>query len=323
MARGVEASIFSKLSAWLVGESLANNDLPIAINSQTMPLLEAAANFDPRPSKESDSSALVGGTAILSEAGPMGTVADIKDYQGKDRIAVYVVRPGDSLKAIAKMFSVESNTILWANDLSNKYVPKEGDVLVILPVDGLIHTVLKGETVKGLANKYHGNAEEIIAYNDLNTDGTLLVGDRIVIPGGQIASPSAGKAPVTNSYLSRYTGPDYSGYFLRPIVGGRKTQGLHGRNGVDLAAPSGTAVYASASGKVILARADGWNGGYGEYIVIQHPNGTETLYSHLSKVSVSRGEKVERGQRIGSVGSTGRSTGPHLHLEIHGATNPF
>lgn len=288
-----------------------------------MPLLQAATNIDPEPNKGTDTSALVSGTAILPEAGPMGTSADIKDRPGKDQVAVYVVHAGDSLKAIAKMFEVEPNTIIWANDLSANYKPKAGDLLVILPVDGLIHTVLKGETVKGLAKKYHADADDIVAYNELEAGGQLTVGDMIVIPGGQLTAPPAGKTPAKKSYLSRYTGPDYGGYFLRPLVGGVKTQGIHGRNGVDLAAPVGTPIYAAADGTVILAKSSGWNGGYGEYIVIQHPNGTQTLYGHLSAVMISRGDKVTRGQRIGSLGSTGRSTGPHVHFEVHGAVNPF
>lgn len=322
MAQGVQASIFSRLSAWLIGESQAE-DNTTTNNSQTMPLLQAATNLDPRPSKDDDSSALISGTAILPEAGPMGTSADIKDRPGKDQIAVYVVHAGDSLKDIAKMFEVEPSTILWSNDLSANYKPKTGDVLVILPIDGLIHTIVKGETVGSLAKKYHADASEIIAYNELDPEGQLVVGDTIIIPDGQLAPPPAGQAPAKKSYLDRYTGPNYSGYFLRPIVGGKKTQGIHGRNGIDLAAPSGTPIYAAAAGTVILARSDGWNGGYGKYIVIQHPNGTQTLYSHMSKVMVNRGDKVTRGERIGSVGNTGRSTGPHVHFEVHGAVNPF
>ena len=110
---------------------------------------------------------------------------------------------------------------------------------------------------------------------------------------------------------------------MRPIVGGRKSQGIHGYNAVDLAAPTGTPIIASASGKVIIARSSGYNGGYGLYVVISHPNGTQTLYAHMSKVNVSVGRFVERGEIIGAVGNTGKSTGPHLHFEVRGARNPF
>ena len=117
--------------------------------------------------------------------------------------------------------------------------------------------------------------------------------------------------------------PTYSGYYLRPISGGTRTQGIHGFNAVDLAASVGTPIMASASGKVIISKNSGWNGGYGNYIVIEHPNGTQTLYAHASKVIVFSGQSVVQGQVIGYVGSTGRSTGAHVHFEIRGAKNPF
>jgi len=111
---------------------------------------------------------------------------------------------------------------------------------------------------------------------------------------------------------------------MRPLVGGVRTQGVHGYNGVDLGAAEGTPFMASAPGEVIVARASGWNGGYGQYIVIRHDNGTQTLYAHASGIVVGIGQRVVQGQVIGYVGSTGRSTGPHLHFEIRGGPrNPF
>jgi murein DD-endopeptidase MepM/ murein hydrolase activator NlpD len=92
------------------------------------------------------------------------------------------------------------------------------------------------------------------------------------------------------------SGPSYPGYYMRPIIGGRKSQGIHGHNGVDLAAPVGTPIYAAAGGSVIVSIANGgWNGGYGNYVVISHPNGTQTLYAHNSANLVSVGDKVSRG----------------------------
>jgi murein DD-endopeptidase MepM/ murein hydrolase activator NlpD len=98
---------------------------------------------------------------------------------------------------------------------------------------------------------------------------------------------------------------------------------LHGFNAVDIGAPVGTPVVASARGEVILSKPLSWNGGYGSYIVIKHSNGTQTLYAHTSKNTVSAGEVVEKGQTIGHVGNSGKSTGYHLHFEVRGAKNPF
>ena len=118
-------------------------------------------------------------------------------------------------------------------------------------------------------------------------------------------------------------GPDLGDYFLRPIAHGIVSQGLHGYNAVDLAAPVGTPIMASAGGVVIISKVGGWNGGYGNYIVISHPNGTQSVYGHESRNYVSVGQTVTQGQIIGLVGKTGEATGPHLHFEIRRARNDF
>lgn len=321
-AQTAEASIFTSVAKFL-GLTVKTNETVTDINSQNIPLLRPANNINPELTKSENLTALVSGTAILSESGPNGTMADIKDRPASDQISVYVTHKGDSLSAIGKMFDVDVNTIIWANDLSKSYIPKEGDVLLILPVDGIIHTIVKGETLASIAKRYGGDQEDIIDYNDLDPTGDLIVGDSIIIPGGS-EKTTVSKTPVKKTKLAaRYSGPAISGYFLRPVSGGKKTQGIHGRNGIDIGIPSGSTLYAAANGTVILAKAGGWNGGYGSYIIIQHPNGTQTLYAHLSRVNVSRGDKVTRGEVIGATGNSGRSTGPHLHFEIHGATNPF
>jgi len=110
---------------------------------------------------------------------------------------------------------------------------------------------------------------------------------------------------------------------MRPISGGQKSQGLHGYNGVDLDTYGGAPIFAAANGKVIISKSSGWNGGYGKYVVISHGNGTQTLYAHNSQNIVYPGQNVVKGQVIGYIGSTGRSTGSHLHFEVRGAQNPF
>ena len=196
-------------------------------------------------------------------------------------------------------------------------------MLLILPVSGIRHTVVAGETVASIAKRYKGDAEEIIQFNDLDALGTLAKGDIVMIPDGEeetsVATSNAGaKTPVKGT-----GGPSYAGYYIRPIAGGVKTQGLHGYNGVDLAASAGTPIMAAASGQVIVSKSGAWNGGYGNYVVIKHNNGTQTLYAHNSKNIVAVGQPVVQGQVIGYVGSTGKSTGPHVHFEIRGAKNPF
>ncbi len=297
------------------------------INSQNVGLLSAALNPDPNPAKGGGDITVVGGVALLSEAGPEGTLADIEENQSST-ISIYVVREGDTLGAIAKMFGVTTNTIAWANDISRGVI-KPGQTLIILPISGVKHTVIKGDTIQSIAKKYKADATEIAQYNHLTEGAKLTIGDIVLVPDGEIANaPATAPARYVNgvrvtSPLRGAGGADLGDYFLRPVIGGRKTQGLHGYNGVDLASYLGAPILASASGDVIIARSGGWNGGYGNYIVISHPNGTQTLYGHLLSLAVAPGTSVSRGQIIGYMGSTGRSTGTHLHFEVRGARNPF
>ncbi len=295
------------------------------VNSQSGGLLQAAVNVNPKLAQGGGDITIVNDSALLSDVGPSGSVANAEEFSPKgDQLSIYVVRRGDSLSQIAKMFGVSTNTIIWANDIPRGGSIHEGETLVILPVSGIQHIVTKGETPKSIAQKYHGDESEIVAYNDLKVGEDLTVGSTVIIPDGMLSMPSA---PSTRTYSSAHGtgGPSYVGYYLRP-VDGILSQGLHGYNGVDLAAPIGTPVFASASGDVVVSKyRDGnpWFGGYGNYIVISHDNGTQTLYGHLSKVIVGEGWRVVKGQVIGYVGSTGRSTGAHLHFEVRGARNPF
>lgn len=291
------------------------------VNAANVAILEAAVNPDPNPAKGGGDITVVGATALLPETGPEGTLADIEDYRS-GTISRYVVRQGDTLGVIAKMFGVSVNTIVWANNIRGGVI-KPGDELVILPISGVRHVFAKGDTLASIAKKYKADLGEILQYNGLSEDSALALGDVIIIPDGEIALPPLPSPAGRAARLRGAGGPDYGGYYLRPIIGGRKTQGLHGFNGVDLASYLGAPILAAASGQVIIARESGWNGGYGKYIVVAHDNGTQTLYGHLSALLAYSGKHVERGEVIGYLGSTGRSTGPHLHFEVRGARNPF
>jgi murein DD-endopeptidase MepM/ murein hydrolase activator NlpD len=247
------------------------------------------------------------------------------------------VRSTDSLSSIAQMFGVTVNTIIWANDIKGGVI-HEGESLIILPISGIKHSVLKGETLATLATTYKSNVHDIASYNNLADDAALTVGQSVIIPNGEVVPPAPVKKPLskiaikirniasgksTEPFLGG-SGPAIDGYFAWPVDGGVVTQGIHGWNGVDIGAPKGTSIFAAAEGTVIIAKGGGsWNGGYGNYVVIQHPNGTQTLYAHASKLLVSVGDSVSQGQTIAKIGATGMATGPHLHVEVHGAANPF
>ena len=317
----VQAGFFTFFANFFTSLGTSIEYTEITLNSQNVPLLQAALNYDPNPSKGGGDITIIGGSALLPDAGPSGTLANIEDRPpSSDQISIYVVREGDSISQIAVMFNVSAGTIIWANDIKRGSLISPGQTLVILPISGVQHTVKKGDTIASIAKKYKGDIEEILQYNDFADDVILAIGDTVTVPGGEIPTP-------VYSNVSRIVrgsgGPSYIGYYLKPILGARKTQGLHGYNGIDLGASFSTPILASASGNVIISRGTGWNGGYGKYIVIKHSNGTQTLYAHNARNIVYQGEYVVQGQVIGYVGTSGRSTGPHLHFEVRGARNPF
>lgn len=294
-----------------------------AIGSAAVPALDpSTAVFSDRRQRVTDESVitLVQDSAVVAPLNPLGTIVD--EY-ASGQIFIYTVKPGDNPSVIAKSFGITLNTLLWANNLTNPRAIQPGDQLVILPISGVQVEVKKGDTVDSIAKKYKGNIQDILSYNGLSQDEQLAVGSTIVIPDGEFDW-----RPVETSGSSRYTFeisryPSYDGYYVRPVVGGRKSRGIHGFNGVDLANSCGLPVTASAGGTVILARSEGWNGGYGRYVVVSHPNGTQTLYAHLRDVLVSVGRSISQGFQIGTIGSTGNSTGCHVHFEVRGARNPF
>ncbi len=300
--------------------------------SSATPVLLASINSDPNPYKGIADSQTISDNALVAQSGPEGTVADVASSTQSDRISIYVVRPGDTLSEIADMFGVSVNTIIWANNLSGTRDAHPGDTLIILPISGIKHIVTKSDTLKSIAKKYSADAGEIAQFNGLDTSMALEVGSTIIIPGAEVAPPAAISHPKRGTAHSKVIREPYlggggaaqSGYYINPVPNGIITQGIHGWNAVDIGAPRNTPIHAAASGTVIIARNNGgWNGGYGNYVVITHDNDTQTLYAHMTHAIVSPGQFVSAGQIIGDVGMTGMTTGPHVHFEVRGAANPL
>lgn len=255
-------------------------------------------------------------SALVAPRNPTGTLVDTSHGQ----IAVYTVNPGDTPSSIAEQFDISLNTLLWANSIRNPNLIKTGDELIILPVSGVKYEIKPGDTIESIAKKFKGDVLDIVSFNGLAVGEPLEVGSSIIVPDGEVA-PAVASGSVIRPQIGGL--PLLRGYFLRPILGGRKSRGLHGFNGVDLANSCGLPVLASAEGTAIIVRSSGWNGGYGRYVVMTHPNGTQTLYAHLTTLLVSIGQRVAQGSQIATIGSTGNSTGCHIHFEIRGAKNPF
>lgn len=321
------AGFFSFIEDILNPSAEASEETPS--NTQKMALLEPIYNAETNGVSIIDLN-IANKNTLVADSGPMGTIADITEAKS-DQISVYVVRKGDTLSKIAEMFEVSENTIRWTNDIKKGESISVGQKLVILPISGVQYTVKKGDTIKSVAKKFNGDVDEIISFNNLPDDGELTVGEDIIIPDGDVTEsdsstkPANKKTPAKKKYESY---PSYDGYFAYPLDGGRKSQGIHGKNAVDLAISCGEPIYAAASGDVILSRSGSYNGGYGNYVVVSHPNGTQTLYAHMSETVAKAGWSVSKGQLIGYIGHTGHTipNGPrgcHLHLEVRGAKNPF
>lgn len=251
----------------------------------------------------------------------------------------YVVKDGDSLGLIAKQFGVDVGTILWANGRTATQYIRPGDTLRIPPVSGVLVTVKKGDTLLSLANKYNADATQIASANRLDADRSLTIGTEIVIPGGEppeISSPIASRqTPPSRSYTQnppesgrheavpiitqKPADADTSeapvGKLFWPTSGHSITQYYSWHHtGLDIDGDFSSPLYAAHDGVVTTA---GWNsGGYGLQIVVTG-NGVMTRYGHSSKIFVKVGDVVKRGQTIAMMGSTGRSTGSHLHFEVY------
>ncbi len=242
----------------------------------------------------------------------------------RSEIIEATVESGDTLSSIAKKFGISTDTIKWANDLDNENQLKPGQSLKILPVSGVSYIVKEGDTLESVAKKYSAEAQAILdfPFNDVPDDFRLRVGQLLIIPDG---SPPEVKAPAKPKPQPQYLaeGPQspafeapFGAQFIWP-TGGQITQYFAWYHpGIDIANRAAPGIAASDGGTVLVA---GWPDaqGYGNRVVLDHGNGYTSLYAHLSNIYVSPGEKVSRGQLIGQMGSTGRSTGTHLHLEIH------
>jgi murein DD-endopeptidase MepM/ murein hydrolase activator NlpD len=253
-------------------------------------------------------------------------------------VAKYTVQPGDNVSSIADEFEVSADAILWANSKleDNPDMLSVGQTLNIPPVSGVLHVVQNGETVRAIADKYKSKkldtnalAQNIVNF-EFNQERHDFKGADYVLTVGQFLMVPGGTKPYQPRIVTAYSGPlpataaRGTGTFGWP-VSGRVTQKFWTRHqGIDLGAPKGAPVLAADSGYVVQA---GWsNVGYGNMILINHGNGYLTRYGHLSAFNVEVGDSVKKGQLIGRVGSTGNSTGPHLHFEIiRGAAhrNPF
>lgn len=248
--------------------------------------------------------------------------------EDQSQAIVYESKPGDTIEKISKKYHVSPNTILKNNDRSKiDDVLEPGTKLMILPVDGIAHPVERNETLAELSKRYDVGIQEIIETNQLDNPHMITEKQKIIIPNATDLKPrptpepkpllqainasrTGRQAPVMKSKTGRRLSWPSQGV----VTSNYGWRWLRMHNGMDIAGPIGTPIKAAKEGRVVYS---GWMGGYGYAVDIEHAGGVRTRYAHCSSLNVRVGEYVHRGQTIGAMGSTGNSTGSHLHFEVH------
>jgi murein DD-endopeptidase MepM/ murein hydrolase activator NlpD len=292
-----------------------------ALRAQT-DIDEDSELFLPRaPSSVGEGSVFVG----------MDTHGDGRSIAPRDGVTSYVVAEGDTIGSIAVEYQISVRTLLLTNNLGPRDFLKIGQSLKIPPVDGLLHTVKQGDTVEKIAKKYSADVQEILTANRLGRSSDLRIGDELIVPNGEPpAVPTPSKvatvprpiAPIGSIFRPQAATPNRSARLQWPTSGHVITQYFGGwehvngwriHTGLDVDGDYSSPIYASEDGIVTVS---GWGTGYGYHVDIDHGGGMMTRYAHASKLYVKPGEQVRRGQVIAMVGTTGYSTGTHLHFEV-------
>ena len=257
-------------------------------------------------------------TSVLSTSVEKTGISTDISAKTRDKIIDYTVLEGDTVSSIAEKFGVSTDTVLWQNGLGEKDRIKPGQVLEILPISGISHKVSKGDTVYSIAKKYDTSPQSVVdfPFNSFANDETfeLAIGQVLIVPEG--VKPAERAAAPRIRQLTPDAGTVVaSGTFVWPASGSISQYFAWYHKGIDIANRASPDILAADSGKVVVA---GWPDGYGygNRVIIDHGNGYRTLYGHLSRIYVVPGQTVSRGSAIGKMGSTGRSTGIHLHFEV-------
>ena len=275
-------------------------------------------------------SATLGGNVVVAPLSPvLPEEGEEPAAPALQKARVYTVQDGDTIAGIAEQFGVSTNTILAANGLTERNVIKAGDHLTILPTSGALHTVSSGDTLLAIANRYDVEVSEIVEFNSLEDAHKLSIGQKLVVPGASVAPATAPRIVPGNTRIASRNpdGPTpepakvTGAGLLWPTTTRHISQYFRwGHTGIDIDNRSRPPIYAAESGKVEFA---GWLGAYGNLIIINHGNGLQTYYAHNQAHYVKKGDTVTKGAAIAKMGSTGRSTGPHLHFEVRRNGRPI
>lgn len=274
-------------------------------------------------SGEAIKSEAVSGESVLGVSLDSTGIATQESEKSWNQVSEYTVKDGDTLSSIAEKFGVSIDSVKWANPNISWQKVKPGVVVSVPPVTGVVYKVKPGDTIYSIAKKLQTDPQGIVDFplNTFSDDETfsIVAGQTLIVPDGVMPDETAPTMPTLASILTPDAGAvSATGKFVWPAFG-RITQPFrYYHTGVDIANHDGGSILAADSGTVIVS---GWsNSGYGNHIIIDHGNGYKTLYAHLSVIGATVGTHVTRGTVIGQMGSTGRSTGTHLHFEIRTAS---
>lgn len=242
----------------------------------------------------------------------------VPDNRPRAETIDYTISSGDTLSSVASKYNVSVETIKWANDLSSDNV-SPGQKVTILPVSGVQHKVAAGETIESIAKKHNASSQAILdfPFNDIPDDLSLKVGQTLIIPDGkpiETAKPAGRPSASPNSNFAQTPVRPSNGGWIWPVSGVITQYPSWYHMALDIAGPIGTPVVAAKAGRV--ATAENLWYGYGHNVTVDHGGGVFTEYAHMIYFIVKPGQWVAQGQVLGYRGSTGRSTGPHLHFEI-------
>ena len=262
--------------------------------------------------------------------GPQGIGTTGKSLAPREKVVEYVVQEGDTIGSIAGDHQISVRTILLANNMGQRDILRIGQRLKILPVDGLLHTVKKGDTLEQIARRYTADAREMLVANRLSSASELRIGEELIVPNGEPPAPPPQRianvprpiAPIGSIFRPQGVSGKTGTRLLWPTAGRAITQyygvweHVHGwriHAGIDIDGTYSSPIYAAEDGIVTVS---GWGTGYGYHVDIDHGGGMVTRYAHASKLFVKPGQQVARGEVIAMVGTTGYSTGTHVHFEV-------
>lgn len=267
---------------------------------------------------------------MFGEGSTLAATTVLQKEVSKNRAGIteYEIQEGDTISTIADRFGISLNTLYWANSLTSSSTIQPGKTLKIPPASGIIHKVVSGDTLDSIIKKYNGNKEDTIKYNNIGSDQLVAVGTEILIAAGTPPPPPAPAPSTTSSIINNSWSNLFKHTNAAPSVTGGKlnwpsschgsptTYWGHPNHARDFPCPVGTPIYAAESGTVTISFTGQWGHGYGNAIDLHSANGLMTRYAHMSSFNVSNGQYVNRGDVIGFIGMTGRTTGPHLHFEV-------